>query len=206
MNYGLSYDNSFLDALPNKDGIHTLSTHQFDQLHHSHVLSHPPDTALFPFLHGLEGDNEVQNIFFASQGQQCFKNPDGIKLKKAKVPKYRALTWVVCEDDLEEENDCQLEREGSEESYDDEGDGLTNDDDDGSESSDSAPLSCSYNSSASMQVDIAHPDEDEFHREYPEIPGEEKHMHPVQRRAGGYSSSSSESEEIQVLDTRYVST
>jgi hypothetical protein len=38
----------------------------FTSLHIQHFLVHPPDHVLFPFLHGLEGENNVQNTFFAN--------------------------------------------------------------------------------------------------------------------------------------------
>ncbi|THV06302.1 hypothetical protein K435DRAFT_645520 [Dendrothele bispora CBS 962.96] len=170
--HGLDYDKSFLDALPRTatDDIPILTATQFDALHHSHILSHPPDSVLFPFLHGIEGDNEVQNIFFATQGQQCSAmrssgQDDGSSTRKfkAKVPRYRALTWVICEEDLENPQKDLKDLDDDDEESDDiadvdldgdderELDGLTNDDDE---------------------------DDDEASSE------DEKHMHPVQHRAG----------------------
>jgi dual specificity MAP kinase phosphatase len=66
--------------------IRALPITTFSALHLSHVLSHPPDHVLFPFLHGLEGDNVAQNTFFSGAN--------------VRVPAYRGLVWVVCEDDL----------------------------------------------------------------------------------------------------------
>ncbi|KAH0584844.1 hypothetical protein H2248_008122 [Termitomyces sp. 'cryptogamus'] len=85
---------------------------RFAHLHLQHILSHPPDSVLFPFLHGLEGDNDAQNTFFASSsGAACLLPlPSGTTLatkpslnKCARVPRYRGLVWVICEDDLEAE-------------------------------------------------------------------------------------------------------
>lgn len=66
-----------------------LPLHTFSAMHLEHIVSHPPDDVLFPFLHGLEGDNAAQNAFFAGAG--------------VRVPKHRGLVWVVCEEDLKRE-------------------------------------------------------------------------------------------------------
>ncbi|KAK7031151.1 tyrosine/serine/threonine protein phosphatase pps1 [Paramarasmius palmivorus] len=107
--HGLDYDNSFLESLPTPDDrspdIHSLSSKQFDDLHNSHLLSHAPDSVLFPFLHGIEGDNEAQNLFFASQGEKTLngtpRSQPGRRSHAVRLPKYRGLMWVVCEEDLE---------------------------------------------------------------------------------------------------------
>ncbi|KAJ4473196.1 hypothetical protein C8R41DRAFT_581669 [Lentinula lateritia] len=132
--YGLDYDKAFLDSLPTAGhpvnnasslpssidargmmssrlapAIHTLTVSQFKDLHYQHILSHPPDSVLFPFLHGIEGDNEAQNLFFATQGQQAVvynrrddnEQPIHPQVNRARVPKYRGMMWVICEDDLE---------------------------------------------------------------------------------------------------------
>lgn len=65
---------------------HALSIAAFSSLHLAQILAHPPDHVLFPFLHGLEGDNTAQNTFFSGSN--------------IRVPAYRGLIWVVCEDDL----------------------------------------------------------------------------------------------------------
>jgi dual specificity MAP kinase phosphatase len=66
--------------------VHALPISTFAALHLDHILAHPPDHILFPFLHGLEGDNVAQNTFFSGSN--------------VRVPAYRGLIWVVCEDDL----------------------------------------------------------------------------------------------------------
>jgi dual specificity MAP kinase phosphatase len=136
--HGLVYPDGLLESLPaigvngaNNDGnapIRLLSASQFAELHLQHTLSHPPDNVLFPFLHGLEGENHAQNTFFASSsgaapthatssggnGGACsinnshsgFNYPFQHQHKLIpRIPKYRGLVWVVCEDDLEKAGD-----------------------------------------------------------------------------------------------------
>lgn len=121
--HGLSYSDRLLDVLPvldtfkdNEEPIRALSPAQFADLHLNHTLAHPPDNVLFPFLHGLEGDNDAQNTFFASspstvaqdRGQSfhyhlhTHTNPHKVT---PRIPKYRGLVWVVCEDDLQKAGD-----------------------------------------------------------------------------------------------------
>ncbi|KAI3609218.1 hypothetical protein WG66_010662 [Moniliophthora roreri] len=107
--HGLDYDNNFLESLPTPDDrspdIRSLSSKQFEALHHSHLLSHAPDSVLFPFLHGIEGDNEAQNLFFASQGEKTLngtpRSQPGRRSHAVRLPNYRGLMWVICEEDLE---------------------------------------------------------------------------------------------------------
>ncbi|PPQ92589.1 hypothetical protein CVT25_007281 [Psilocybe cyanescens] len=104
--------------------IRALSASQFADFHLQHTLAHPPDNTLFPFLHGLEGDNHAQNTFFASssfaaaagsgsagarqhqhhQHQHSHQHDPNARITP-KVPNYRGLVWVVCEEDLEREGD-----------------------------------------------------------------------------------------------------
>ncbi len=88
--HGLDYSESFLMSLPTvpacSSPIPLLTPEQLAELHHSHLVSHAPDNVLFPFLHGLEGSNPAQNMFFSSSDD---------------VPRYRGLMTVVCEDDLD---------------------------------------------------------------------------------------------------------
>ncbi|KAJ4477506.1 hypothetical protein J3R30DRAFT_3756129, partial [Lentinula aciculospora] len=89
--------------------IHALTASQFKDLHYQHILSHPPDSVLFPFLHGIEGDNEAQNLFFATQGQHAVlynrrhddEQPIHPQVNRVRIPRYRGMLWVICEDDLE---------------------------------------------------------------------------------------------------------
>ncbi|CDO74503.1 hypothetical protein BN946_scf184979.g58 [Trametes cinnabarina] len=92
--HGLNYPQSFLDSLPvlrprpePHPPIRSLNAAQFSDLHFAHLTSHAPDHVLFPFLHGLEGDNEQQNAFFASSRP------------KGEVPRFRGLVWVACDED-----------------------------------------------------------------------------------------------------------
>ena len=86
---------SFLDTLPvlqprphPHQPIRALNASQFSRVHLDYVTTHAPDGVLFPFLHGLEGDNEQQNGFFAASPQAHT------------VPRFRGLVWVACDDDV----------------------------------------------------------------------------------------------------------
>jgi len=111
-NHGLQYDSSFLNALPvleDRNGAHirALDAKTFADLHLKHSVAHAPDNVLFPFLHGLEGENHAQNTFFASSATTVHQHHHGRQQKIVpKVPKYRGLVWVVCEDDLERAGDA----------------------------------------------------------------------------------------------------
>lgn len=101
--HGLVYPPNLLNSLPILDtDIHSIDSATFAQLHLQHTLSHPPDNILFPFLHGLEGDNHAQNAFFATSSSA--HNNLNTRITP-KIPKYRGLVWVVCEDDLENAGD-----------------------------------------------------------------------------------------------------
>ncbi|KAF9260009.1 hypothetical protein L218DRAFT_933001 [Marasmius fiardii PR-910] len=87
----------------NNDGsdgtnIYLLSPSNFCELHQSHLLNPPPDSVLFPFLHGLEGGNEGLCGFFLGGGVGAHS---AAARRKVTVPPYRGLMWVICEDDLE---------------------------------------------------------------------------------------------------------
>ncbi|KAJ7576830.1 hypothetical protein C8J56DRAFT_799565 [Mycena floridula] len=101
--HGLKYSFEFISSLDSRNNVHLLPPTTFSDLQLEHTVAHPPDGALFPFLHGLEGDNEAQNIFFASHGQSVVstKSSDQPQNNTVPVPKYRGLMWVVCEEDLE---------------------------------------------------------------------------------------------------------
>ena len=112
--HGLVYPPNLLNSLPIIDtDIHSLDSTTFAQLHLQHILSHPPDNILFPFLHGLEGDNHAQNAFFATSNsahpvQHRHHHYHSQELSThitPKIPKYRGLVWVVCEEDLEQAGD-----------------------------------------------------------------------------------------------------
>ncbi|KIK95225.1 hypothetical protein PAXRUDRAFT_827227 [Paxillus rubicundulus Ve08.2h10] len=85
-----------------------LPPHEFARMHLEHVTAHPPDSVLFPFLHGLEGDNEAQSMFFVAPTEKALaiqnstgmlQDPSGRILRP---PRYRGLVWVLCDDDLED--------------------------------------------------------------------------------------------------------
>ncbi|KAI0052287.1 hypothetical protein FA95DRAFT_1533071 [Auriscalpium vulgare] len=111
--HGLSYPPDFLAALPvllprpaPNTPIRALSASQFADIHNAYTVAHAPDGVLFPFLHGLEGDNDAQNSFFAA-GRGARVQP----------PHFRGLIWV-CEDgdddgpagtDIEDEDDPEFE-------------------------------------------------------------------------------------------------
>jgi len=118
--HGLSYSPDFLASLPTltlshhspsqsnptplqHTPIRRLTAPQFSDIHLKYVTTHAPDHVLFPFLHGLEGDNEAQNQFFASSGTVCLpsqtENPEtGTVPYVPQVPKYRGLVWVAADD------------------------------------------------------------------------------------------------------------
>ncbi|KAI0749280.1 hypothetical protein C8Q80DRAFT_1269183 [Daedaleopsis nitida] len=119
--HGLHYSSDFLHALPvlrqrpePHQPIRALTVSQFADLHYAHLTTHAPDGVLFPFLHGLEGDNEQQNAFFASARP------------KGDVPRFRGLVWVACDeneddlcdvDDLQDEDDDDYSSSSSVDSY-----------------------------------------------------------------------------------------
>lgn len=104
--------------------IRAIDPDAFADLHLAHITSDVPDSVLFPFLHGLEGDNFQQNSFFAASsgldlsrlshsgrsGTECggasgsgSRGPSPVAKKSnlqnvVKVPEYRGLVWVACED------------------------------------------------------------------------------------------------------------
>ncbi|KAI0306172.1 hypothetical protein B0F90DRAFT_971012 [Multifurca ochricompacta] len=187
--YGLNYPPDFLSSLPillprptPHTPIRALSASQFATLHHLAITSHAPDHVLFPFLHGLEGDNEQQNAFFTSPTTPIIR------------PRFRGLIWVACEDD-------------DTPSSDDDGDSdvvASDDSDDDEHGSDGGDLGHSFE--LDMDVDIdTDLDLDRNHHK-PEAPGSSSpststseptdpscdtsdpdnnalHMHPVKSRA-----------------------
>ena len=97
---GLVYPPTFLSTLqvllprpPPHQPIRALSAQHFAQIHLQSLLTHAPDSALFPFLHGLEGDNEAQIQFFSSYGRVS---------RQSMLPNYRGLVWVACDDEQPE--------------------------------------------------------------------------------------------------------
>lgn len=106
--HGLVYPPCIPSALPElAPHVRRLSAKAFEQLYLSHILAHPQDHVLFPFLHGLEGENEAQNSFFATapnaRETHFFLSS---QQPRVKVPKYRGLVCVVCEEDIEADGDA----------------------------------------------------------------------------------------------------
>ncbi|KAJ7040195.1 hypothetical protein C8F04DRAFT_1178291 [Mycena alexandri] len=105
--HGLTYPPALLPAAlpahPSVPGARILSASQFAELHRRHTMAHAPDGVLFPFLHGLEGDNVAQNTFFAGSE---LRNSNAAFLSthaggaKRRPPRFRGLVWAVAEEDL----------------------------------------------------------------------------------------------------------
>lgn len=117
--HGLVYDQSFLDSLnvlQNRPAphspIYTLTAAQYAKLYSQYSLADVDDSILFPFLHGLEGDNVAQNLFFAhTRGRDMHAT-------QPKVPRYRGLMSVACPME-DEEGVGNMERESTGSSDDD---------------------------------------------------------------------------------------
>lgn len=109
--------------------IRALDAESFADLHLAHLTSDVPDSVLFPFLHGLEGDNGQQNAFFAASSGLDTRGGRGAGVgaeggssaagagagmrgwngcgsasrshapNVVKVPEYRGLLWVACDEE-----------------------------------------------------------------------------------------------------------
>jgi dual specificity MAP kinase phosphatase len=185
--YGLNYPPEFLSSLPvllprphPHTPIRALSAPQFATIHHTATDSHAPDHVLFPFLHGLEGDNLQQNAFFSV-------TPDNPVIP----PRFRGLIWVACEDD-----DTPSSDDG------DDSDVVASDDEDDEPGSDGGDIGHSFALDMDMDIDT---DLDLNHSHRLEAPNSPPsispslgplvptcdssdrdnapHMHPVQPRA-----------------------
>ncbi|KDQ52679.1 hypothetical protein JAAARDRAFT_210382 [Jaapia argillacea MUCL 33604] len=112
--HGLTYPPDLLSHLPSilpppsdpssrpLRPIYSLSTAQFADLHTRYLLSHAPDSVLFPFLHGLEGGSDALRLFFSS-ARPYSSSPSappnkGAKRGDVELPKFRGLVWVASED------------------------------------------------------------------------------------------------------------
>ncbi|KAJ7081890.1 hypothetical protein B0H15DRAFT_853971 [Mycena belliarum] len=87
--HGLVHDPQVLAGLrtlPGCPAVKVINAAQFAAMHTAHIVAHPPDGVLFPFLHGLEGDNVAQNTFFAAPARR-------------RAPRFRGLVWAVADDD-----------------------------------------------------------------------------------------------------------
>ncbi|CAE6457060.1 unnamed protein product [Rhizoctonia solani] len=107
--HGVIYPNGFLNSLPvvgplrsaPHASVRALSAAQYAEIAHAHSLADPDDSVLFPYLHGVEGDNQPQNMFFASASGAS--RGRGVHLGPPDIPRYRGLTTILCDDDEEEE-------------------------------------------------------------------------------------------------------
>jgi dual specificity MAP kinase phosphatase len=97
IHHGLSYPKDFLSGLEiiqNRLVPHTpiyaITAAQYAQLKYAYSLTDVEDSVLFPFLHGLEGDNVAQNLFFSHP-----RGRDGQPAHPT-VPRYRGLMSVAC--------------------------------------------------------------------------------------------------------------
>ena len=97
IDHGLSYPRDFLSGLEiiqNRLAPHTpiyaITAAQYAQLKYAYSLTDVEDSVLFPFLHGLEGDNVAQNLFFSHP-----RGRDGQPAHPT-VPRYRGLMSVAC--------------------------------------------------------------------------------------------------------------
>lgn len=96
IHHGLSYPKDFLSGLEiiqNRPAPHTpiyaITAAQYAQLKYAYSLADVDDSVLFPFLHGLEGDNVAQNLFFSHT-----RGRDGQPAHA--LPRYRGLMSVAC--------------------------------------------------------------------------------------------------------------
>jgi dual specificity MAP kinase phosphatase len=171
--HGLVYPPNFLSSLqvllprpPPHQPIRSLSAKQFAQIHLQSLLSHAPDSALFPFLHGLEGDNEAQIQFFSSYGRVS---------RRSILPNYRGLIWVACDDEHPE----VPQSTDSSPVYSDEDD---LDDDDFS----SSEIECDDLSPQPFEMDIDRPPSSKLEIDTNSL----SHMHPVHHRTMSTTSDS----------------
>lgn len=174
-----------------------ITTAQYEDLHLHYITSHPPDAVLFPFLHGLEGNNEAQNMFFTTQGQSVLTTNPGesqsLRRNTVPVPKYRGLMAVVCEDDLDSPSQLGLlDRSYSYSSNCSDNSDYDFDDDDESEEyeldDELAEPEQGQDTAMHMDVDVVDIPEDSspIHShnaiQIVGIGSDEKHMHPVHHR------------------------
>ncbi|CAE6429245.1 unnamed protein product [Rhizoctonia solani] len=82
--------------------VRALSAAQYADIAHAHSLADPDDSVLFPYLHGVEGDNQPQNMFFAS-ASGASRGRGGQNLGPPDIPRYRGLTTILCDEEEEDE-------------------------------------------------------------------------------------------------------
>ncbi|KAE8244853.1 hypothetical protein A4X13_0g6204 [Tilletia indica] len=72
--------------------IRLLTAAQFDRMHASYLAQDVPHHVVFPFLHGVDGDNPAQNVFFgAPLGGQPTPRYRGLTVVRADMPKPEVL-------------------------------------------------------------------------------------------------------------------
>ena len=149
--HGLDYPPDFLSSLPvllPRPAPHTpiraLSASQFASIHHAASVSHAPDHVLFPFFHGLEGDNEQQKAFFSVSSDT-----------PVIPPRFRGLIWVACEDDDTPSSDDS-----------DDSDVVASDDSDDEHGSDEEDVGQSFGLDMDMDIDTE-PDLNQTHKQGP---------------------------------------
>jgi dual specificity MAP kinase phosphatase len=165
--HGLSYPQSFLDdecpVLLDRPAPHTpirtISAKSFAAIHLEHLTAHVPDCVIFPFLHGLEGDNDAQNRFF------------GAAAAPPRAPKFRGLVWVAADEPLGSGSGSPI----SEHDH--------SDVDSDEHLSDDEGRSHSHEDAFGLAMDI---DED-VTASTSEDPNDAVHMHPVQQRMYGFN-------------------
>lgn len=105
---GFEYPQGFLSSLPillSRPApfapIRALTAAQFAEIHRLQALADDDqlgDSVLFPFLHGIEGNNLSQNTFFANAARglvPMYSHPLLPPVNPvAKVPAFRGLVWV----------------------------------------------------------------------------------------------------------------
>lgn len=170
--HGLVHKDTLLAALPVLNDCpkaRLLDAAQFAAMHTAHIVAHPPDGVLFPFLHGLEGDNHAQNTFFAAPARR-------------RPPRFRGLVWVVADDDADVHAHApatpatSFSEEDEDESFSDD-----DDDDDDEEEDDDADEAGEL---PAMDVDDVRIVRGGGADEHEQPDGDDgKHMHPVHHRA-----------------------
>lgn len=67
--------------------IRAISASQFASIHRQHAECDVPHSVVFPFLHGVDGDNVAQNIFFSAPiNGQPSPNYRGLTIVRADMP------------------------------------------------------------------------------------------------------------------------
>ncbi|KAI7900279.1 uncharacterized protein BX663DRAFT_554175 [Cokeromyces recurvatus] len=83
-------DSSILFEIPEQylihehDNIYTTTAHQFAQFNEAYKRFPLPDNILFPWLHGVDGLSNQQNLFFG--------------VRRSMVPNYRGLMIMHCQE------------------------------------------------------------------------------------------------------------